>query len=292
MWVGLRRDTQLFWRITRPGNLLIAAVTFAVATFLSSQRSFSFVADGAFWGELVIIIVIMAAGYWVNDAYDYKIDRINKPQRTVVGPHLSRKKVLSVYFAVNWLAMTASLALPPKFILVNGCAAVSLYLYASYFKRTAVVGNLIVASLTALVVLAGALLYHLKLALLWGMVFAFLITFLREVTKDIEDIRGDLQHGLHTLPILVGIRGAKWVLLVGHVLTIMACWVPVVVHPLMGEPRVAPYAFASLMLVQIPLGYVLVLLRTARRPTDFGPQATVLKAVIAGGLVSLLLLPG
>lgn len=285
------RELGLFVRIARPGNLAIAAATFTLAAYVSGQRTWGFAADWRYWLELALMLAIMAGGYWVNDAYDFKIDRINRPTQTVVGPHLSRKKVLSVYFAATWLALTLSLLLWWKWTLINGCAAVTLYLYAAYFKRTAVVGNLVIASLTALVVLSGALLYTLALPLLWAMVFAFGITFAREVTKDVEDIRGDLQHGLHTLPILLGIRRTKWVLLVTHALMIGACWVPVLVHHLLGQDDLLRYAYTSVLLVQLPLVYVMVLVRRSRRPADFGEQATLLKAVIGGGLVSILLLP-
>ena len=284
-------DLKHFVRIARVGNLAIAAATFALAAYVSALRRLDFAGDWRFWLELALMMLIMAGGYWVNDAYDFKIDRINRPHQTVVGPHLSRKKVLTVYLVVTWGALTASLLLPWKWVLINGCAAVTLYLYAAYFKRTAVVGNLIIASLTALVVLSAALLYHLKLPLMWAMIFAFGITFVREVTKDVEDIRGDLQHGLHTLPIVLGIRGTKWVLLGAHAVLIGACWLPVLVHHLLGEGPVLRYAYTSVMLVQLPLVGVMVLVRRSRRPSDFGPQAAVLKAVIVGGLLSILQLP-
>ncbi len=294
MAVSLSRfwsDVGHFVRIARVGNLAIAGATFALAAYVSALRTFDFVGDWRFWLELGLMLLIMAGGYWVNDAYDFKIDRINRPHQTVVGPYLSRKKVLSVYFGVTWVALTLSLLLPWKWVLINGCAAVTLHLYAAYFKRMAVIGNLIIASLTLLVVLSAALLYHLKLPLMWAMIFAFGITFVREVTKDVEDIRGDLQHGLQTLPILLGIRGTKWALTIAHAVLIGACWLPVVVHSLLGQDALIRYTYSSVMLVQLPLVGVIVLVRRSRRPSDFGPQAAILKAVILGGLISVLQLP-
>lgn len=284
------KDLYYFVRIARPNNLGIALLTYGAAAFVSARRAWHFATDPRFWLEGLLIMLIMATGYWINDVYDFKIDRINKPDRTYVGPYLSRKKVLSVYFAMLGLIAAASLLLPFKFLLLNYPAMGALYVYARFYKRAAVVGNLIIAALTSAVVLAGGFLYYLKMPQVWMMAFAFLITFIREVTKDVEDIRGDLQFGLRTLPILVGIRNTKRILAVGYVAMLAACNLPLGVHFGLHHTLNVPYLLASLLLVQLPMLYALWILAKAYKPADFGRQSNLLKLYMLTGLATTLLL--
>jgi 4-hydroxybenzoate polyprenyltransferase len=284
------KDLYYFVRIARPNNLGIALLTYGAAAYVSARWQWHFAADPRFWLEGLLIILIMATGYWVNDVYDFKIDRVNKPSRTYVGAYLSRKKVLTAYFAVLGFIALASLLLPFKFLLLNYPAMGALYVYARFYKRAAVVGNLIIASLTSAVILAGGFLYYLKMPQAWMMAFAFLITFIREVTKDVEDIRGDLQFGLRTLPILVGIRNTKRLLAVSYVAMLAACNLPLVVQYGWNHTLNLPYLTASLLGVQLPLLYNVWLLAKAYKPADFGRQSALLKIYMLTGLLSTLLL--
>ncbi len=290
-----RRDAVSFCLLARPNNLGIAVLTLGVAAYIGQRSTgaqpFAFLADYLFWTEALLISVIMAGGYWINDVYDFKIDRVNKPNRAFVGARISRKKVLTGYFASLGFVAGASLLLPWYFIGLHYIALIMLYLYAAYFKRAAVVGNLVIASLTSLVVLAGGLLYQLHFALVWLSLFAFVITFIREVTKDVEDIRGDLLFGLHTLPIMVGIRTTKKILLVAYAFMLLCCYLPPIVYYVWRQDIVPAYMAASILLVQIPLAANMLLLARAARPRAFALQSQLLKIYILGGMVSVLLLP-
>lgn len=285
-----RLDLPIFLRLSRPLNLGIALLTFGVAAWVSARRDLFFISDYRFWLEAFLVLLTMASGYWVNDVYDFKIDRVNKPQRTYVGGRISRKKVLTGYFVAVFVVLGASWVLPGKFVIMNYGALFVLYLYARYFKRSAVVGNLLVGCLTAGVVVAAGLLYHLVVPLVWMAVFAFLVTVLREIVKDVEDIRGDLLFGLHTLPIQIGIRSTKWVLLGGYVLMLTACHLPYIVHWLLHQEVLTLYMGVSVLLVQVPLLYGIRLLHVAYRPRDFRAQSTLLKLVVLTGLGSCLVL--
>lgn len=281
---------HLFW-LARPLNLLIAALTFAFSAYVSFLFRFDFAFQWLFWLELGLLTAIMAAGYWINDVADQAIDRVNKPRLVRVSIFISAKKVMTAYFTASGLALLASLPLPFKFQLLNVGAVVALYFYARYFKRQAVIGNLIIAALTAAVVLAGGLLLHLKMAHFWGMGLAFQITFIREVCKDVEDLRGDLQHGLRTLPIMVGLRQTKTVIWVSLGLLLLSCNAPVLVHWLLSGELPRFYAFLSMALVQIPLLRAARMLRRARRPADYGRLSRLLKYVMLAGLITLLAIP-
>lgn len=285
------QDFRSFWLLARPLNLGIAWITLVLSAYLSAIGHWFFWTDANFWFEGLALLAAMVGGYYINDVYDFRIDQVNKPDRALVGSRISRKKVLTAYLVSVAVSLLATVTLPWKFWIVNASALGVLYLYAAYFKRYAVIGNVLVAALTALVVLAGALLYHLKMPLFWGMVFAFEITFVREVCKDVEDMKGDLRFGLQTLPIVIGIGRTRQVLQLSYGILLISTWLPTAFHLVVEGISLERYFIVSLILVQLPLLYCQLLLRGATRPEQFGQQSQMLKLIMAGGLVSLLFLP-
>jgi 4-hydroxybenzoate polyprenyltransferase len=285
-------DIVYLIRIARPLNLFIAGVSFALGAFLSSGGKRIPFTQPDFYLELVFLLLIMAGGYWINDVVDYKIDLINKPHRALVNRAISTKKVFTVYLVSTFLILLGSaLILPVRFFALNFLAVILLYLYSQWFKPYSVVGNLIISLLTSLVILGGAMVFqHIKLAVLWAMLFAFLITFLREVTKDIEDIRGDLQFRLITLPIQIGIRASKWVLMTGIIILIVACNLPVLVHFVLWHDVLVHYWYVSLIGVQVPLLLSLYYLGQSVRPADFERLSKLFKLIMMTGMASLILL--
>jgi len=282
------RDLWSLWLLSRPLNLLIGGLTLALSAYLSDRAAWRFLIDELFWSEAGLTLLIMAGGYWLNDVFDYKIDRINRPERTLVGRLISRKKVLAVYAVLMGGVLAAGLALPFKFQLVNSAAILTLAVYAGWFKRRAVVGNVLIAGLAALVVFTGGLFYHLTWAIFWGMVFAFYSTLLREMVKDVEDIQGDLRYGLRTLPILIGLRASKRVLFPMYSGLVVLCWVPAFeVWRNTGTWPVG-YLLISIPFVQVPLVVGMRALWRALRPSAYRYQSLLLKGVMVSGLVSLL----
>jgi 4-hydroxybenzoate polyprenyltransferase len=293
MW----RDLKLFWLISRPLNVLISWLAFAMACFLINGKSLTFLADLPFWGTALAIVVIAAAGYWVNDVYDYRIDRINRPGRTVVNAQLSVKKVLTLYFLANLGIILFSLGYLGLYLglyhitFINVLSVLLLFIYASWLKRVSVAGNLVIAFLIALVLFLAYYLYDsLNLSLIWAIVFAFEITFIREITKDVQDIKGDLQYGLRTLPIQLGIRGTQRILLGLYVLFLLSSYLPFVeAHWRHGE-WLWSYLSLSVMLVQLPCLYLIRMMWKSTEPAHFSMQSHMLKVLMLTGLVTLFFL--
>jgi 4-hydroxybenzoate polyprenyltransferase len=288
------QDLATFVRIARPQNILIGLGALAIATWLASRGAMAPFLAGHFWAEAGILALLMAGGFWINDVYDHKIDLINKPEKTFVGRRISAKKVITAYIIVTFACLALSIwLLPLRLAGINLIAALLLYVYSQFFKRTSVVGNLIIALLTSLVVLAGSLIdpEGYRLAIVWAAIFAFQITFLREVTKDLEDLRGDMQFRLHTLPIQIGIRRTKWVLAGGILVFLLSCHLPWIVHLALWGGWALRYIFVSVLIVQLPMLFNLYFLRQAYRPQDFHTQSQLLKLVILTGIISLFFLP-
>ncbi|TAE58930.1 MAG: hypothetical protein EAZ89_02985, partial [Bacteroidetes bacterium] len=215
----MRRDFIYFFRISRPMNVLVSVLAFGLACYLTHGRSLRFLSDVPFWAAAFTIAIIAATGYWINDVHDFRIDRINKPRRTIVNAHLSVKKVLTLYFGLTGGVLLFSLLYfgfylgKPNVSFINFLSVFLLFIYAGYLKRVGVAGNLTIAFLIALVLFMSYYLYGVvRMSLIWSIVFAFQITLIREITKDVEDIRGDLAYHLRTLPIQIGVRATQKVL--------------------------------------------------------------------------------
>lgn len=289
------RDLRYFFQISRPLNVLISLLAFAVACVLANHGSLDFVRNPDFWATSLMIGLIAATGYWINDVYDFRIDRINKPSQTIVNAILSVKKVVTVYlFTLGGIVTFTGLVIGWKMghyhiTFINGLSIFLLLIYASYLKRIGIPGNLTISFLIALVILLAGYLYQITLPLIWAMIFAFEITLLREITKDVQDIRGDLRFHLRTLPIQIGIRHTKRVLLVLYLLFLASTYLPLGFAWWRGE-SMWPYFLLSVVLVQIPTAYLSFQMMSSSDPREFAFQSQGLKIVMLTGMITLFFL--
>ncbi len=178
---------------------------------------------------LVLATVFIAAGgYVINDYFDVETDRLNKKD-PVIGYYFSTNLAIFLYIVFSLIGLILGTIVSVKighnsFALIFFIAASLLWFYSSAFKRSFLIGNLIVAFLAALIPLM-VLIYDLLPAMeyyrpeirvmeinmnipaLWMIgyaVFAFLYTFVREVVKDLEDSYGDQKRGYKTLALTIG----------------------------------------------------------------------------------------
>ncbi len=181
-------------------------------------------------------ISIAAAGYIINDYFDIKIDQQNRPQKVVLGNTIPPKQAIVAHFVLNIIALlfAALAALPsghPEWLLLQAGCTLLLWFYSTHFKRQYMVGNVVVALLAALTILVlmvyEPVLYqymHFPLVTaingsprtsppVWILgcyaYFAFILTWMREIVKDMEDIKGDEAEGCVTMPIKKGIAFSK-----------------------------------------------------------------------------------
>ena len=292
MW----RDLRHFIQISRPINVTISFVAFIVACFLAT-RDLEFVYSLSFWGTALTIVVIAATGYWINDVYDFRIDRINNPDKAIVNAMLSTKKVLTAYFVINLLILGFSFLVigiyggRPQITFINFLSVLLLYVYASYLKRTGVAGNLTISFLIALVlILAYYLTHKLNMALIWSIIFAFEITLIREITKDVEDIKGDLAFKLKTLPIQIGIKATKRILIILYVVFLLSTYMPFIYYAYWKADWNIMYLILSGAIVQIPTIWILRLLIKSSNPKELGEHSGYLKYVMLTGMITLFFL--
>lgn len=200
-----------------------------------------------YWLLIAATVLITAGGYVINDYFDVKIDRINKPEKVVVGQDVSLRSTMLFYQILTVIGtvtgiiiafMSRSFTLGFIFILTPGL----LWFYSASYKRQFVIGNLIVALSSALSVLIVGVLAVALLKLqysnellqqtpvpskVYGWIggfagFAFLLTWIREIIKDMEDAEGDREMECRTMPIKWGEKNTKYFLYALIALTIAA----------------------------------------------------------------------
>jgi len=200
-------------KLTRFPNLLIIGFTqyFAAIFLVGHPQNYTFVLTNL---HMLVLssstVIIAAAGYIINDYYDIKIDYINKPEKVIVGRHIKRRIVLFAHIALNFAGITLGLWLGWKIAIINFFAAFALWFYSNRLKRMPFVGNFVIALLTGLSLIVVAVYFHRNFYLILNYaVFAFSITLIREIIKDMEDMAGDEHYGSKTLPIVWGVRKTK-----------------------------------------------------------------------------------
>ncbi|MYL68421.1 geranylgeranylglycerol-phosphate geranylgeranyltransferase [Halorubrum distributum] len=190
--------------LARLGNCVAAGALTATGAFVAG-------ASGAALPTALAAVTTafaVAAGNAINDYFDREIDAVNRPDRPIPRGAVSPRGALAtatVWFAV---AVAAAVALPRLAIAIAAVNLVALVTYTSIFKGTPGLGNALVAYLVGSTFLFGGAAAGNPRAVLVLAALAGLSTFTREVIKDVEDVAGDREEGLATLPIAVGERTA------------------------------------------------------------------------------------
>lgn len=293
-------------KLIRWKNLfMIALVQWLIKYTLLKPFGVSLTLD-AFGFSLLIIatLCIAAAGNVINDIYDVETDFVNKPQKVIVGKTISEKAAYNLFIVLNVTGvgigfyishLIGKSELFSIFVIISAL----LYVYATYLKQILIIGNFVISILVALSILIvglfellpaitsqnqGIQLMFFKILLDYAL-FAFVINFIREIAKDIEDIDGDLKTGMHTLPIVIGKERATKLLFVLSFIPLIA-----ITYYINAFLYKQPFAVGYfLILIVAPLLYITIKIFYAKTKKDFHLISNILKLVMLFGMLSLLL---
>lgn len=193
--------------LTRPANCVAAGVLTATGAFVAGSGDAPVAAGLA----VATTVVAVAAGNAVNDYFDREIDAINRPDRPIPRGAISPRGALAFSMALFASAIGLAVPLPPAALGLAGVNLVALLTYTTVFKGTPGLGNLLVSALVGSTFLfGGAAVGRLDAPVVLA-VLAALSTLTREIIKDVEDVDGDREEDLATLPIAIGAHRALWV---------------------------------------------------------------------------------
>lgn len=201
-----------YLKMIRGVNLLIVGLTqyFTAIFLLNKGLAWSFISDTNFFLLVSSTVLITSAGYLINDYYDVKIDYVNRPDRVAVGRTFKRRWTIIAHTILNFAGIGIGFYISTTIGLINFLAAFLLWLYSNQLKRLPFVGNFTIAILTGTTLfLVGQYFHEREYLVLCYAIFAGFITLVREIIKDMEDLKGDEKFGCKTLPIVFGIAKTK-----------------------------------------------------------------------------------
>ena len=260
------------------------------------------------FGLLVLASIFLAAsGYVINDYFDVKIDRLNRPEKVVVGNDFKRREAMFFHVILTFLGVFIGLFLSYvvrketwafMFLLIP----VFLWYYSTTFKKQGFIGNLVVSGLTALVSIIvvsfefGALeRVHgqeiinseaCTMAWYWTLgfaFFAFITTLIREIVKDMEDMQGDKAEGCQTLPIVIGVKFSKIFVLLITVFTIFSIWALYFYVNKINSYKYSLYYF--MLLITLPFVVSLIMLFKANTSKQYHHLSSMYKIIMLMGIL-------
>ncbi len=301
-----------FFKLIRWPNLLFIALTqmlFRVFilrfVYMNSPGSYENIKLSLplFYLLVFASVCIAAAGYIINDYFDVNIDLVNKPARLIIGRYIKRRWaiVLHIIFSLTGFVLSCYVGYKLRNLyipLFNLLAIAALWFYSTTFKKKLLIGNVIISLLTAWVILVLTVSEYrfrivpddiywkrlIKLSFIYAG-FAFIISLIREVIKDIEDMPGDTKYGCTTMPIVWGIQVSK---------VFVAVWLVVIISVVTGMQIYVIQlgwwfsALYSLFLIIIPLIWVLRKLYIANCVKDFHQLSIAVKLIMLSGILSMI----
>lgn len=308
---------KAFFRLVRYPNLIFIAITQFLFYFCIVSPSIHpdiFYPDELLLLSLIILssVFIAAGGYIINDYFDLNIDLINKPGRIVVEKVIPRRWAILLhwFFSIAGIVLGFYVSYVTKNWWIgfsNIVCALLLWVYSTTFKKKLLTGNIIISLLTAWVVLIVFFFIDhiserslqqwqistlvneeahrriMRLAFLYGG-FAFIISLIREVIKDMEDREGDARFGCRTMPIAWGIPVAK---------VFTGVWLMALTGALIAIQIYAIYlgwwlsVLYCVILIIIPLLWITKKLYAATVAADFGYLSGAVKFVMLTGILSM-----
>lgn len=312
------KPVPAFFQLIRWRNLLIVFLTqwFIWQCVIYPMKGWSavpvFLSPLRFVMLSLSTILIAAAGYIINDYFDVKIDVINRPQKVIIGKVISRKAAILWHSFFNVSGFVLALWLARDMgnyyvVIIQLVCTVLLWFYSTTFKRQFVTGNVVVALLTGLTVLIlavfePALYPHINFKYFltvdnrvlvnpFGVIavytyFAFMLTWMREIVKDMEDFKGDAEDGCVTMPIVIGLQKSTYYVLFFGVLALIPLIIAAVKLFSGRWSVLGLYIFAVLIM---PLITWMIFLPRKATVAHYGKASKYIKMIMIAGIASLLL---
>ncbi|MFH1161550.1 MAG: geranylgeranylglycerol-phosphate geranylgeranyltransferase [bacterium] len=258
---------------------------------------------------ILATVLLAAGGYVINDYFDVRIDRVNKPESVVVSKMIQPRSAMKLHLLLNAVAVVLGFYLSWRirslwFGLLFPCGALFFWFYSARWKQLFIWKNLIVAFISATLIVLVLLFefFHLRLnpdffatvignlkgvalVFLAYACFAFLVSLFREVIKDMEDIKGDAQFGTHSLPSVIGITWSK-VIVVGIIVLAMALlsYCQLVIFRL----GLAGLFWYLAVAVQLPALFLIITVIKAEKKQQFRFASGISKLIMLTGILSMI----
>lgn len=297
-----------FLKLIRFQNLIMLALmqlVFHFVFFKNQSDLLLALSDVQFVLLVIATVCIAAGGYVINNIMDQETDTVAKPNDVIVGKHISESMAYNIYIVLNIVGVgigfyLSNLIQKPMFSSIFIIVAATLYMYATSLKQNLLIGNIVVALLLGLSVIIVGIFdlfpvifeeNRIQMAVYFSIlldyaIFAFILNFIREIVKDIEDMDGDYNAGMSTLPILLG-KDRTTKIVFAITLIPVALLLLYIKDNLLNLEWVMYYLLLSVL---APLLYFLIKIWSAKSKKDFKHLSTVLKLVLLFGILSIVVI--
>ena len=251
---------------------------------------------------LFSILLIVAAGYTINDYFDIKVDSENKDEHVIVGRTIKRRIALVIHFILTSVGLILGFYIAYKInqlvisIILIVCAYI-LWIYNLKLKRIFFLANLIVAGLSAVFVTSIATLEiflkynhndsinNIKTLILIA-TFAFILSLMNEIIKDLRTVEGDKKYKIRTLPTVWGLLKTKEFL---KWLSIINAFIISFIAISKFKTNLTALSYAFIFIIG-PLFLLNVWVYKAQQTIDYERISKLNKFIIFTGIMSLLFL--
>ncbi len=306
-----------FFRLIRWPNLVFIILTqclyfFCVFRSLIVNDLPPVYSETYFFIIVTASVLIAAAGYIINDYFDLHIDAINKPHKVVIDKMVKRRWAIVWHLILSIIGILLSLYFSYKtgnwiVAIGNVLCVILLWFYSTTFKKKLLTGNLIISALTAWVIFvlyfAYAYMSDQSLTSGWKLSsfgfdirklfkytilyagLAFIVSLIREVVKDLEDMEGDARYNCKTMPLVWGVPATKVFVAVWLVVAVGALTIIQFYAWQLGNKLIV---FYSIVLIIAPMIYIINKLYKAVNTGDYHALSNAIKFVMLTGILSML----
>ncbi|WP_189360348.1 geranylgeranylglycerol-phosphate geranylgeranyltransferase [Algibacter mikhailovii] len=226
----------------------------------------------------------IAGGYIINNFYDSEKDLINRPIKSRLDRLVSQNTKLSFYFVLNFIAVILASYVSFRAVVFFSIYIFGIWFYSHKLKRLPFIGNLTSAILTITPFFAIFMYYkNFETVIFVHAIFLFLMISMRELTKDLENIRGDIAQGYVTIPVAYGERTSKIMLTALAVLTLVPAYLLLFYFEI---GHMYFFFYLSLFLLAV----FLFLLWMSKTKIHYLILHNILKFIILAGVFSILLI--
>lgn len=264
--------------------IALAQYLSAIFIFSPEKRALTVLLDFNLFIIVIASSLTIASGYIINNFYDSKKDLINRPNKSQIDRLVSQRTKLQVYFTVNFVVALLATLVSFKAVLFFSVYIFLIWFYSHKLKKYPIIGNLN-ASLLAVLPFFAILLYYKNLypQIFAHAAFLSLLILIREIIKDLENIKGDIANDYRTIPVIYGEDFAKKIITTLTILTIIPVYLLVETYDV-GYMDI--YFYISLII----LIFFLLLLWKANNKLQYLQLHNILKFLIVTGVFSIVLI--
>lgn len=212
--------------------IILAQYLSGIFILAKDQRAIDTLLDVNLFLIVLASSVTIASGYIINSFYDSKKDLINRPRKSMLDRLVSQKTKLTVYFTLNFIAAFLGLLVSWRAALFFSVYIFLIWFYSHKIKRYAIIGNLMSTLMTIAPFFAIFLMYYKDIehtnsyiVIFSHATFLFLLLWIRELIKDLENIVGDFAANYQTIPVVYGEKASKSLITVLSILTIIPVYI-------------------------------------------------------------------